>query len=383
MDIGRPIEGVSVSHSLRVTASLAVLLFLVSQSPTAAPAAGTTQPVALIALHMVSPRIGWGLETHAVVRTLDGGKHWTTVRGFPRSVSLTGTAISTYGLNVAWLISSFAYTADIPRSTVLSTHDGGRTWRRSNPIRGWASSSSDYSWITGQRGWVLTSEGGAAGSVPTNVYRTSDGGVHWHLVSYNHLTNHSPQSLPSCDGFDGISFRTRTMGWATGMCGAAPQILMLYRTLDAGRTWRQQQIPLPQRRVAGLQLIPPHFFGQNGLLPAGPIPSGMPALYVTSNGGATWHRTSPVPTREVGVPHVSSLDAQHVWLHSNRTLYFTADEGRHWTVRSHTLSMSSSFDFVTPRIGFALSQSTARHTAFLLRTTDGGRTWHPVNTSAQ
>lgn len=372
-----------MSHSLRVAASLAVLVFVFSQTPTAAPAAGTTRPVALIALHMVSSRIGWGLETHAVVRTLDGGKHWITVRSFPRSVSLTGTSISTYGFNAAWLIASFAYTADIPHSTVLSTRDGGRTWRRSNPIRGWASTPSDYAWITGQRGWVLTSEGGAAGSVPTNVYRTSDGGAHWRLVSHNHLANHSPRSLPSCNGFSGISFRTRTIGWATGMCGAAPQILMLYRTFDAGSTWRQQQIALPQRRVAGLQLIPPHFFGQNGLLPAQPMPSGMPALYVTQDGGATWRRTSSVPTSEVGGPHVSSLDTQHVWLLSNRTLYFTADEGRHWIVRSNTLSISTSFDFVTPRIGFALGQGATRHAASLLRTTDGGRTWRTVNSSAQ
>jgi photosystem II stability/assembly factor-like uncharacterized protein len=372
-----------VSHSLRGSACLTVLAFLFSQSPTAAPAAGTTRPVALIALHMVSPRIGWGLESHAVVRTLDGGKHWTAVRSFPRSVSLTGTSMSTFGLNAAWLIASFVYSADIAHSTVLSTHDGGRTWRRSNPIRGWASSSSDYSWITGQRGWVLTSEGGAAGSVPTNVYRTSDGGTHWRLVSYNHLVNHSPRSLPACDGFSGIAFRNPKMGWATGMCGAAPQILMLYRTFDGGRTWRKQQIALPQRRVAGLQLSPPHFFGQNGLLPAGPIPSGMPALYVTHDGGATWRRTTPIPTREIGVPNVSSLDLHDVWLLRNRTLYFTGDEGRHWTVRSHTLSISSSFDFVTPRIGFALGQGTTRHAASFLRTSDGGRTWHPVNSSTQ
>ena len=341
------------------------------------------RPVTLIAIHMVSPRAGWGQSAHALLRTLDGGRHWTAVKVPDRPGSLFDVALAVHDVNTAWLVSPLNVKQGPPLSVVLSTHDGGGSWSRSNVIRGWAFDAAAFSWLTARRGWLLTGEGGAAGSTPTDVYRTEDGGLHWQLLAYNHLLKGSPAALGSCDGFTGISFRTAEDGWAAGSCGAAPQILMLYRTLDGGRRWHSQRLAPPgNHRFVGWSLSPPTFFGKTGILPA-LVSLRSLALYVTHDGGASWLPTRPVPDRDLTGPHVFAVDPRHVWALAGTTLYFTPDGGHSWRVLARRLPLPgpNPLDFVDSRTGFGLPGYAGDRHPYLLETDDGGRTWRRLATS--
>jgi photosystem II stability/assembly factor-like uncharacterized protein len=340
------------------------------------------QPVSLIALHMVTPQRGWGLTNREVLRTDDGGRHWTVVHRAGRSTRFQGDAFTATSTTAATLVVGLHSNPHVIQSTVLTTQDAGRHWRRSSSIRGQAGSPSDISWITPRRAWILTGEGAAAGSVATDIYRTTDGGLHWAIMSFNRLSTHSTHSLPACNGFEGIAFKNVSTGWAAGTCGPAPQDLLLYRTRDGGRTWYQQHLQSPVQRPTSVWNVAPPVFG-NGMaaLPVQSSPCNCLTLYTLGSGGATWTPTAWLHDRPFALPPLAMLDPLHVWAWVRGRLHVTSDGGRHWTTLPRSVSLAGAdFAFVTPRSGFALETGSERRHAFLLRTDDGGRTWLLVTT---
>lgn len=359
--------------------ALSLLLLLIGPG-VSAHGDQTSSPIMLITVHMVTPRAGWGLTQHRLVRTQDGGLTWRAVPvSLPRVPTMLNVNVgfAVHGIDRVWLVPPAPYAGGQARSLVLSTVNGGRTWRRSKPIAGAAGS---ISWVTSRTGYILTYEGAAAGSVAHDLYRTDDGGRHWRLVEYNHLGSHSPSSLSACDGLSGISFRTVRAGWATGTCFAGPQILMLYVTDDGGRHWRRQSLPRPRGiRPGAWNLSSPAFFGRIGVLP---VVMGSPAsfgLYVTRDGGVTWSPTTPIRTHNpTVVPDAFVLTPALAWTWLDNTVYATQNGGGSWRRLAHLpFAGPPELDFLTPRTAFALGMvSNGRGPTWVLRRSiDGGRSW--------
>ena len=348
---------------------------------------------------MIDASEGWA---YGPQRTTDGGSHWVDVSppSIPNRTPINDQLFldSTH----AWVAeTSGSSTACVDRVVTFRTADGGKTWQQAAPIPVrfadpkdyiWAAPSSGANWfsfIDAQNGWLLVGSGPVkvtqSGEWPGfgalwragDLYRTTDGGLHWTHVSKD------PGSQAGCQGGSGMSFSTATTGWIVSDCG-----LMITR--DGGTTWRKRTVPITP-------FDPPQFFDdRNGVL------LGVEGLAVTSDGGTTWAiRSLP------GANAVDFINSSEGWAVSflgndqdqaEFGLYQTSDGAKTWT-QIHTtspLSLGSArywgtkgldagawgLDFVDSKNGFWTICSGPPGPCMgggLFKTADAGRTWQQIN----
>jgi len=348
---------------------------------------------------MLTPRIGWAVAVDkngyplAVVRTTDGGRAWRTAG--PPGLRGQRLRAAFYGPRDAWVTWSRPWSRAWPVS--YRTTDGGRTWARMGPVPIAAIGASAPDMVTGRLGWVTAGLGIAAGSSGIAIFRTADGGIRWRLVE---LTpgqgSQTPGAIPfGCDKGNAAVFSDARTGWVAGSCAGGRPAFWVSR--DGGRSWRHQ--PLPQRSGTGMLascqcfLTAPVFTSpEDGALWATDMP-GPPALaaaaYLTRDGGRTW---TPVrlPGGRVPLQTPDFVDGQQGFVIAGRLatgvqppgdvrLYATADGGATWASRSASpLLGQAALDFVTPAAGFATLISYGPLRSYLLRTSNGGRTWTGV-----
>ncbi len=367
--------------------ALAVVMLIFTLGLVSRPMHGETREEnkpALKTLRMIDGQTGWAVTATAgrLLRSSDGGANWNDVTPLNSSgqqfrISDKITALAPL---VAWVIA--AGTNDSTTSHILHTVDGGRTWE-STIIR--APDVISISFINSSVGWLLAFMGAAAGSEAVEIYRSTDGGKTWISVG-------PVSGLPFAGDKSGIAFLNSTTGWITGAV-LRHDTPYLFVTHDGGRTWREQDKPLPRELIShwrNLQHFPPKFFTvRDGVLPtfyeiyAGPGDSLRPtgkvfvAIYATHDGGTTWTYPS---VKQVNDAYFSTfVDMNHGWLITGSdwsNLYATSDGGRQWTTIPRTSIFTNvvQVDFVSPQVGWALGRS-------LLKTLDGGRTWSPVTYS--
>lgn len=158
-------------------------------------------------------------------------------------------------------------------------------------------------------------------------------------------------------------------------------VMRLYRTSDGGRSWRDVSPgdPLAPPTTAGARVVYVPVRVHGSIL-----------VERSSDGGATWHSSAPVPDRRVAGPgRVVRVDAQHLFLtlgegaaagSSAQSLWRSDDGARTWRFVSRTgTSLPFSCDksgvgFATPKRGWATG-ACAGGPAFFYRTDDGGRSW--------
>jgi hypothetical protein len=160
---------------------------------------------------------------------------------------------------------------------------------------------------------------------------------------------------------------------------------------DLGRNWTNVQLNLPTSAYAPDLIVPglPVFFNQNeGLLPVqmqDPNSSGQGtaalALYLTHDGGRSWHSSPSVLEKVNLFDSVDAVSAQDVYVTCGSNLCVTHDGAQTWTTLETDLNFASSdtaeyvsqFDFVGPTTGWALSGKAGSFS--LYETKDGGVSW--------
>lgn len=336
---------------------------------------------ALIQIQMIDAEAGWALlagrDTVTLLRTTDGGSRWTVVA--PRSPSGHEVAVSHVSALtslIAWAIPSGTIPATAS-TQIFHTIDGGGTWGHATIP---APSVEAINFLNSKDGWLVASLAAYMGNDEVEIYRSTDGGETWIKVAS--ATRESETSgLPVSGDKGGITFLNPTTGWITGVT-AGPGWIYLYATRDGGRTWRQQDPPLPPQVTAPWYSLtnPPMFFtAQDGILPvfyrvAEPttyhIIASAGVLYVTHDGGATWTYARPVSS---GNGPLSFADIQHGWIVDGQLLHVTSDGGHQWTTfpPGPPFSEIRQLDFVSPNVGWALREGSPA----LLKSLDGGRTW--------
>jgi len=257
---------------------------------------------------------------------------------------------------------------------ILATGDGGRSWTQQYAG---AETIRRLSFVSDTTGWAL--------GVNT-LLRTTTGGQTWTPAG------EPPQPLQQID------FLSPTLGW--GLAGAnAVQPLALYRTEDGVRSWQRQGAPFAASSVCFADA------GRGWLANAYTGASSRAAVAATTNGGATWTATAPLPgSTQAGGFATQTLactpTSSSVWDLVNYggyaggegyALYHSADGGVHWRAVVANMAASStgaaagpgttpgSLAVVTPTTAF-LSGSCdacgADGTTTVGGTTDGGQTWH-------
>jgi len=362
---------------------------------------------------MLSTTTGWA---YGPMRTTDGGAHWFDVS--PPSISSRTVKNDEFFLDAthAWVAETAGSSkACVDHAVTFKTADGGVTWQQAAPIpvrfavstdviwTGVANHASWFFFVDAQNGWLLLGSGPArfapsdgvdpswngAGWRVGDLYRTTDGGLHWTLAAANPGSSAGciPAPLNGRLHESAMSFSSRTTGWMVATCGSANPLQLLV-THDGGITWGKSATPLAPNEA-------PLFFDQNhGLIFA----DG--GLLVTSDGGASW--TVRTVTRAFGP--IDFINPSQGWAigtgdtsiqcspnnlvpcSGNFRFYHTDDGGKTW-VQGNTTSLEvpatkwwppSYLHFVDSRNGFLDPGDVG-----FFRTTDGGHIWTAVNGTVQ
>lgn len=350
---------------------------------------------ALKTIDMVNAKAGWAVsidrssEGSVLLRTTDGGGHWRDVTPLSSSGNKTRVfKVSVLSPRIAWALGANRFGSTT--AEVYRTLNGGRTWRSASIP---APEVSAVSFINSREGWLIAFLGAYTGKHAVEIYRSTDGGGSWSKVA-NATPDDASSGLPFHGAKTAITFLNPTRGWITGMF-FAPGSFYLYVTQDGGRTWRQQNVPLPRELTPHWRGFPqpPRFFGaRDGILPvfydilddSGEETGRLAVLYTTRDSGTTWIHTAPVRLNMSDLAYQAVHDMNHGWVMNGGVLYATSDGGHRWTRMppNPLLADVTQLDFISPKVGWAI-----RNTAlaggtpefpFLLKTVDGGRTWFPV-----
>jgi len=403
----RPFSTIAAVLFVTLLISSFIALFDLHQRGNGTPAKGTTPARAAVAeyvgdiwyIHMIDAATGWALPYQAVLRTTDGGTHWQDVTP-PRYHAQLGCPVPIPGVRISHTTATFltATTGWVavgppgaPDITVFRTFNAGQTWQEStiHHTSHAIECVAGITFINTQDGWIMASLSGTPGpGEDIVILHTTDGGATWTIASRTNPQGESmPGALPYAGVKTGLSFLDASTGWITGS-DAQNHIPWLYVSHDGGRTWQQQSLQLPPNQATTrLVLGPPTFFNAtDGVLPvsgftiAGKNPpvEGI-VIYVTHDGGRTWHGTTLLA--DSGDADLDFVDLNHGWVQSYTGLYMTSDAGQHWTkITSAALALAFPFlDFVSNEIGWAIVTSySGSWQASLYKTEDGGHTWKRV-----
>jgi photosystem II stability/assembly factor-like uncharacterized protein len=187
------------------------------------------------------------------------------------------------------------------------------------------------------------------------IYKTTDNGINWSLIT--------TPALP----VNKLFFLNDTNGFATGQTftsGSSPSII---KTTDSGTTWTGYTIP-----VTSDERLDALFFTS---LTTGYIAGQGSKIYRTTDGGENWSLVHTGGGEFKDIYFVNPTLGFAVG--SNGTILKTTN-GISWSPKaSGVMGFINAINFISPTIGFAAGTN-----GVILKTTDGGETWNTAYTTA-
>ena len=247
----------------------------------------------------------------------------------------------------------------VTNKSALMTNDAGKHWRkmdtRLNPIR-------QLMFLDPKNGWLVSET-----KSHTRIWRTSDGGTTWTIISEIPIANLSSVRQ--------IEFVDQLTGWMIAIGG-------VWKTDDGGLSWRRIFSP----REYGADAIPAQgaFVGSNKAWVFGEHGE----VFSTTDSGRHWH-TQNIQSG-VTFNRIQFATESVGWIHLPVTtrfdgeLYKTVDGGKSWTLQRGLPDGSTliSVFFIDQDRGWGVGQSTERLTEqavpVLMRTVGGGTNWQPL-----
>ena len=288
------------------------------------PAPTPTGPISA-----VSQRTAYGAGDQstpaAILKTVNGGETWQVVG----SLGLREAAAMAFtGQRNGW-IGAVPIQGEFKTSqAVLHTMDGALNWSRvwSSDTAGQPSVDALRFFPHGRGVWLDISDG-CPGTCTVFGASTQDGGHTWHPLS-------SPQDPPLTMSAGILSPRTFiviTLGVAQGPA-------VMYKTVNAGKTWREL-LSMPYDRFSGnfdmsFPTSQVGYLAVNDILSPAVGPNPPPsvlALLKTTDGGRSWGIIKLPHIPEGSQSTVSFSNPQDGFLTTDDTLWKTTDGGRRWT----------------------------------------------------
>lgn len=349
---------------------------------------------------------GYQQARFVLIHTTNGGQTWYEVplpKSPPSITSVTtgGPAIPQLdmaGHGDGWLAWRDPHQ---PRVWIESTTNGGNHWLVSSmPVASEVSTVSQIDFINPRQGWMTVASSGAMEQSLKWIYRTVNGGATWYQISPNPLT-HSPFN-PGISQH--VTFQTTMAGWWL-LANPIHSGIFLYHSTDSGLHWHRVTLPsLPQfAQASTVKVAGPIFSSRHPRTGTFAVvyytvrnnttPQMSLVVYRTRNAGLSWHPIVSRPALPTGYgPYtLSFVNAMTMTVFTNNAWYETRNGGLSWsTPRSTNLAA-----FLKSYPNFqALASNTANTSwlivgrtpkandlvrTLLLKTTDGGHTWTPLN----
>jgi photosystem II stability/assembly factor-like uncharacterized protein len=338
------------------------------------------------ATDMITTQIGW----QGTTRTTDGGTTWLDVS--PPAIPSQGKGggdVCILDANHAWVTVATSLNTTCPTGCagpaidhlyVMSTADGGSTWRTSQPIPASGMSLGvEYDFLDALHGWLLTDTGYyAPHRYARDLFATSDGGLHWSRVASASSADGSVLgTIAIACGATGIAFSSITTGWLAWDCtqgngpnlpqGNGPEVAV---TRDGGRTWASVSLPSAPNSCGA---TPPIFSSKAGVLQLSC--QGNAVVYRTADAGQTWTAGQREITTQVDfVNGTTGFYFDFDRAKKVTTLYRSTSGGADWVVAGSGLFPGRnviSIQFIDETTGFASVSNSP--VAWVTR--DGGKTW--------
>lgn len=345
----------------------------------------STVPGAFSDLRMMNATVGWavsqdvvGSGDYLILHTTDGGAYWKATLKCVPTQSLGKDFIEPCGTDfrsatLATVVQpEYNTQKQVSQLRIFHTSNGGTTWQSSVLVARDLETPAIF--VDALHGWALVTEhfpgpdpGSASIGQNISLYRTSDGGQGWQRVASGPAA--SQLNTTSDDGYGRapltanarMMFSSATTGWLAGQTyqrdGSSHG--WLYVTHDGGATWHQSSLVLPANADAP---DPPVFFTtQTGalLVSVNSQNAQTSTFYVTRDGGVTWNGTI-VP---FDITSGAAVDLQHAWSVPNDTpgtiIYTTSDGWRHWirTQMDMIFGRIYHLSFISPTIGWAFGDN--------------------------
>ncbi len=349
-------------------------------------------------IDMLSPKYGWALGSdYETVYHTSNGVTWTaSSETLHVPHSSYGSILYATSSKEAW----YAFTVNGSTIGLWRTVDGAKHWTHqtipftyipglqgSDPLGGPVS----VSFANREDGWLMAAPEHGMSTEPGVLYRTEDGGTTWRVVSSTYSNSGNP-SLP----FNGVvSFTGLQNGWLVGsQTSTSPNLL--YRTTDGGSHWSVVSFPI----VKGMPgdkasvIAPPAFSGDRGAMAV--QFQGSSVIYQSTNDGQTWQFSYGQSATHGHTDQLVDIVAA-----APRVLAFTYDaessdisyvQGNDWTASTWTWAgrlpkrllqngaQVSELDFVNSSDGWVIITYPMSPTSptVVLRTTDSGRAWSRI-----
>lgn len=204
----------------------------------------------------ITPNRAWLTGDDYTWQTDDGGTTWR--RLFPQASSPPYFADTNHG----WMIVA---TSDSSNQSYV-TKDGGQTWYPCGPALGdeMQTPAGRAYFLSPQLGWAITSQTVDRQTI-YGVARSTDGGCKWKQLW---TSDENPD-----ERYSSIYFLNEREGWLAGSANGS-----LFHTIDGGKTWNEINLP-----VSNLGVLDVYFAGsQKGWIYT------ERGIYRTTNAGRTW-----------------------------------------------------------------------------------------------
>ena len=318
-------------------------------------------------MQFINDTLGFIILKTGLNRTTDGGKTWQPLHPETFAV-LTGENWGLSGISFINAAKGWALfrACNMPfcLMKLFMTADGGETFSlvseagkdNKNGMLNWSRPGSEIYFLDDQHGWFVGNQ--------YFFQYTEDGGKTWNA-----------QWLP--DGFYSINYIhmfTPQEGIAAGWDEVSGTYRGVMKTNNSGKTWEPLLPSLKPSRLVRF-LDADHGLGLGGFLDP-------TALLATQDGGDSWHKIGELPSP---VRKLQLIDRQTIYAAydpignftevSQDFLWATKDAGQTWD----RILVPPGFRLLNFYFSSAQTGTAWDNKKNTIKTSDGGKTWQPIN----
>jgi photosystem II stability/assembly factor-like uncharacterized protein len=170
---------------------------------------------------------------------------------------------------------------------------------------------------------------------------------------------------------EGVGFSDQQHGWVAGALvpqHRGPRQSVIWTTADGGRTWTLHTLPRPNGVTSFVAAFGDASHGWLAWIKVNDRTGGAATtVYATADGGTTWQDEGTFAGEARGI---AAVDAQHAWIYGRNGFFYATTDGSNWT-RLAAPGDGGTADFVDPMHGWF----TASGRGGTYATSDGGQTW--------